>query len=114
MSKTLGTEGEDAAAEFLSANGYAILARNFRSREGELDIVAKKDRVLHFIEVKSRKNALHGEPAEFVTPEKIRKMVKTISYYTYSNRICDEPMQIDVIAITSGKIDFIENAVIFQ
>ena len=114
MSKSLGEKGESAAAEFLRDRGYTILARNFRSRGGELDIIAMKDHVLHFIEVKSRKNTLYGEPAEYVTPAKIRRMVKAIEYYLYSHRLYDEPMQIDVIAITAGRIDFIEDAVILQ
>lgn len=114
MSRILGIAGEELAVDFLREEGYTILERNFRSSRGELDIIAKKEQVLHFVEVKYRKDTLHGHPAEFVTPQKINRMMKAIEYYVYRNRLYDSPMQIDVIAITAGDIEFIQQAVILQ
>lgn len=66
----LGARGEDAAARYLEAHGWRIVARNFRRREGEIDIVAGRNHVLAFVEVKTRRSALFGTPAEAVTRRK--------------------------------------------
>ncbi|MCI9598311.1 MAG: YraN family protein [Firmicutes bacterium] len=70
----LGTLGENTAAEYLTRKGYRILCRNFRCREGEIDIVALKDDTLHFIEVKTRQGVLFGHPLESVTKKKAAHM----------------------------------------
>lgn len=76
----LGTWGEAQAARFLEGKGYRILARNFRCREGELDLVAAKGPYLCFVEVKLRKNAGLAQAREFVTYRKQQK-VRTASLY---------------------------------
>lgn len=82
MKKTgLGVVGEDAAAAFLTENGYRILERNFTSRFGEIDIVAEKDDFLCFVEVKTRGVNAVCRPAEAVTPSKQRKLTLTAEYY---------------------------------
>ncbi len=70
----LGKLGEDAAKDFLEHNGYRILCRNFRCRSGEIDIVALKGQILHFVEVKTRQGDLFGHPAESITPRKLGNM----------------------------------------
>lgn len=70
----LGRAGEDAAAEFLTWFGWEILGRNIRRREGEVDIVARREGVLAFIEVKTRRSAVYGTPAEAVTIRKQRRI----------------------------------------
>ena len=75
MKKTeLGAWGEDRAAEYLTDNGYRIVCRNFRCRMGEIDLIAQKEDILAFAEVKLRKNSWYGEAREFVTAEKQRKL----------------------------------------
>ena len=59
----LGRIGEDTAKAFLECKGYRILHRNFRCRAGEIDLVALKGRILHFIEVKTRQGDSYGHPA---------------------------------------------------
>jgi putative endonuclease len=70
----LGRWGEDLAARHLEAAGYELLARNWRCREGELDIVARGGGSLVFVEVKTRSGPAYGEPAEAVTTRKARRI----------------------------------------
>ena len=82
MKKTeLGNWGESLAAEQLEAEGYVIIARNFRCRFGEIDLIARRGGELVFVEVKLRKNASHGEGREFVTAVKQRRLLLTAEYY---------------------------------
>lgn len=80
---TIGQLGEDAVVRFIQDNGHTILDRNFRTRFGELDVVSKKDGVLHFVEVKSVEERPWGDqlPEENVTQSKRGKMAKTIEVY---------------------------------
>lgn len=70
----LGRAGEDAAAAFLTARGWRVLARNVRRREGEVDIVARRDQTLAFVEVKTRSSSRFGSPGEAVTVRKQRRI----------------------------------------
>ena len=70
----LGAWGEDLAVAHLEGRGYAVLARNWRCREGEIDIVAANDDALVFVEVKTRSSRDFGEPAEAVSPLKARRI----------------------------------------
>lgn len=82
MKKTeLGIWGEEQAALFLEKEAYQILARNFRCRLGEVDIIAKKAGYLVFVEVKLRKNKDYGEAREFVNYTKQNKIRLTAEYY---------------------------------
>ena len=82
MKKTeLGAWGEDRAAALLEQEGYRIRGRNFRCRFGEIDLIAEKENVLAFVEVKLRKSSRHGEAREFVTASKQQKLRTTASFY---------------------------------
>lgn len=70
----MGRRGEDLAAAHLTAHGLEVLARNWRCRHGELDIVAREGAVLVFVEVKARSSTRFGSPAEAVTPAKARRI----------------------------------------
>ena len=79
--KSTGAWGEDQAAEYLQKQGYNILCRNFHSRYGEIDLIAMKDDIIAFVEVKTRaKNALYSA-AEAVTPAKQQKIILTAMHY---------------------------------
>ena len=82
----IGKIGEDKACDYLENNGYVILERNYRIRSGEIDIIAEKDSVLHFIEVKTRKGLGFGLPSESVTAKKRRHILKVAGYYLLCNR----------------------------
>lgn len=74
MSTSIGNQAEDAAALYLQEKGYAILSRNWRTRVCEIDIVAKKNRVVYFVEVKYRSSNSQGGGLDYITPKKLQQM----------------------------------------
>ncbi len=111
--KEIGDFGEKAAAMHLKEKGYIIIEHNFRSRFGEIDIIARDiDGTYVFVEVKTRKNILYGRPSEYVDYRKQNKIRKTAMYYTHSD---DVDMRFDIIEIIysnekATEINHIENA----
>ncbi|MBT5934151.1 YraN family protein [Sulfurimonas sp.] len=106
MSRAKGNIGEDKASVFLEDNAYLIIEKNFYSRFGEIDIIASKDNVLHFIEVKS---GLDYESAvQNITPSKLSKFIKTVHVYMKKNAL-DADFMIDAVIVTPQKIELIEN-----
>lgn len=97
--KKLGNWGEDLAARYLCRRGYKVLERNFRSRLGEIDIIAKEGGDLVFVEVKTKSSFAFGLPEERVDKRKQRKLIKTAEYYLVENEIGECSWRIDVIAI---------------
>ena len=83
--RLLGQWGEEQVAEKLRRDGWTIAARNFRCRMGELDIVAKNEAFLAFVEVKLRKDDRFGSACEAVTPSKQRKLRAAAQYYLVSH-----------------------------
>lgn len=76
-----GRFGESAAAAFLQQEGYLLLERNYRCRAGEIDLIARKNGALHFIEVKTRRNQYYGRPCEAVNREKQQKIRRAAMWY---------------------------------
>lgn len=101
-----GFESEDKAAKYLRNLGYKIIERNFKSKFGEIDIVAVKNDTIHFIEVKATKGDY--ESVYRVTPEKLSKILKTIDFFILKYKF-DGFYQIDVITINQNEIKFLEN-----
>ncbi|MDP1722947.1 MAG: YraN family protein [Candidatus Gottesmanbacteria bacterium] len=97
--KRLGKIGEDLACEYLLNHQYTIIERNFQKRYGELDIIVIKDKILIFVEVKTRIGRRFGLPEESVTPRKLREVIQTAHYYKLLHPELPERMRIDVIAI---------------
>ncbi|MCC3381370.1 YraN family protein [Paenibacillus farraposensis] len=97
--KAKGTMGEQAAALYLEERGYHILARNWRCRSGELDLVAKQKGTFVFIEVRSRSGSKYGTPAESVTARKITQVRQTAAVYLHMNGIGDAPIRFDMLAV---------------
>lgn len=97
--KTLGDRGENLASELLQKNGYKILNRNFRSKFGEIDIVAQDKETLVFVEVKARWSQKFGTPEEAITPWKIRNIIKAGQYYKLLNPNTPESLRIDAVVI---------------
>lgn len=102
--KNLGDFGEAAAADYLCTDGYKILARNYRSKHGEIDIIALKDNVLSFIEVKTRSSDRYGIPSEAVDRKKRQHMLFVAEGYlsekTYFGDISFDV--IEVYAVING------------
>ena len=98
-SQDTGQLGEDIATTRLWQQGYAILARRYRTRFGEIDIVAQDGPTLVFVEVKARRSDRFGTAAECVTPWKQRRLAAmALDYMAWVNRL-DDPCRFDVIAI---------------
>ena len=97
--QALGKSGEDLAAEELERRGYAILDRRYRTRHGEIDIVARDAETIVFVEVKVRLTAEFGTAAEAVTPWKQRRLVSMATDYLVRHQLHDRPCRFDVVAI---------------
>ena len=94
-----GLEGEDLACRHLAAQGYAILARNFRCRSGEVDVVARDGAVTVFVEVKHRRGSGHGAGHESVTFGKRRRIVRAARIFASARGLSESPLRFDVISI---------------
>lgn len=107
----IGKNNEEKACKYLTDNGYKIIDRNFRSKTGEIDIIAIKDKYICFIEVKYRKNIKSGTPEEAVNVSKMKKISKVSEYYLYINRkYINYQIRYDVIAMSDDYIKHYENA----
>ncbi|KKQ91693.1 MAG: hypothetical protein UT58_C0007G0014 [Microgenomates group bacterium GW2011_GWC1_39_7b] len=95
----LGNLAEDYAVKLLESGGYKIKDRNFRSRFGEIDIVALDGETLVFVEVKARWSRKFGAPEEAVTRSKLFKIKKTGEYYSLLHPDLPKKLRIDVVAI---------------
>jgi putative endonuclease len=104
----LGRTGERLAAEALLSKGYHILERNFRCRQGEIDLVAEDEQDLIFVEVKARRGVSFGLPEDAITSHKRRKLVEVASYYLDLHACSERSWRIDVVAVqfsSSGKLE---------
>jgi putative endonuclease len=95
----LGSEGETLALQFLKKQGYAIIARNYKTRIGEIDIIAREGETIVFVEVKTRSNDSFGAPYESVTTPKRQKMKNVASLYLKRQKK-ECPARFDIISIT--------------
>jgi putative endonuclease len=100
-----GKCSEDLACQELLTRGYNILARRYRTRAGEIDIVAREGTVVVFVEVKARADHRCGHPAESVTRWKQRRIVAMASDYLTRHRLHGVPCRFDVVAITGADGD---------
>jgi putative endonuclease len=110
----IGKWGEEAAAEFLVQRGYVIIAQNFRTPYGEIDIVARQGDITIFLEVKTRTSNTMGLPEASITSRKRQHMISAAEYYAAESEI--DHWQIDVVSIegklgSEPKITYFENAI---
>ena len=96
--KALGTKGENLAVTFLKKKGYKIIARNYKTFIGEIDIIAKDGNTTVFIEVKTRKNDSFGYPFEAVNNKK-RQKLKNLALLYLKNKGQEFPARFDVLSI---------------
>lgn len=99
----LGKTGEDLACRELQRLGYAILARRYRTRFGEIDIVARDGPVVVFVEVKARTSDRYGMPAEAVTLDKQARIAAMAADYIARRGLSGAPCRFDVVALTFGR-----------
>ena len=107
LPKLFGDKSENLATRFLEQEDFVILERNYFARKlGEIDIIAQKDEVLHFIEVKSGKADF--DPIYNITPTKLRKVINSSHYYMKTKKL-DMMYSIDALIIRYDEVEFIEN-----
>ena len=105
--KKYGDKSEDLATAFLEQEGFIILERNYFARKlGEIDIIAQRDDVLHFIEVKSGDD--YEKAIQNITPTKLSRLIKTANVYMKKNSY-DGDFQLDAVVVTSMQIELVEN-----
>jgi putative endonuclease len=111
--RLLGERGERAAARYLRRQGLRVLLRGYRSRSGEIDLVAREGEILVFVEVKARRQ---GVPAEAVTPEKQRRITLAALHFQRKYGLLEVRSRFDVVAIVwpddrrKPRIEHIRNA----
>jgi len=97
--QVLGKYGEDLAVDELQRRGYAVLARRYRTRHGEIDIVARDGETVVFVEVKAKETGEFGKAADAVTSRKQRRVISMAVDYLARNRLTSSPCRFDVVAI---------------
>ncbi len=107
LSHILGKQGEKESERYLRKNNYEIIERNFNSKHGEIDIIAKEKNEMVFIEVKTRANKKYGNPIDAITNIKKNHLINAIEYYLYKNNMEDAFIRIDAIEVYKNKEKFI-------
>lgn len=99
LKQRVGRSGEDLAAEHLGSRGYRIIHRNYRTRQAEIDIIARHRGVIVFVEVKAWRSRKYGHPKWAVTPAKQRRISKAALEYLKKQRLMDARARFDVVTI---------------
>ncbi|MFH1355479.1 MAG: YraN family protein, partial [Candidatus Omnitrophota bacterium] len=112
--RSLGRSAEDCAAELLKKNAYKILARNYRTKLGEIDIVALDKDTICFVEVKMRRTERFGSPLDSISRFKQRQISKAALIYLKKNKLLNKKARFDVVSMiylkNSPQINLIKNA----
>ncbi|NLZ81530.1 MAG: YraN family protein [Clostridiales bacterium] len=106
-----GKENEERAVIFLENLGFKILEKNYHCSFGEIDIIAKENKYLVFVEVKYRKNLNYGTPHEAIDLRKQRRIYQVAKFYMYSKGYSEEfPCRFDSVLILNDKIELIRHS----
>ncbi len=110
--REVGNTGEKIAKEYLIEQDFKILERNYRTRFGEIDLIAAKNERIVFVEVKSRNSLNYGYPSEAVNQKKKNKIISTAKHYIMMNELRNMDFRFDVIEVylKDENIHHIENA----
>lgn len=109
--RKIGYEKEQIAKKFLEKNGYEVVEQNFFHRKGEIDIIAKNEGYLVFVEVKYRKSLKRGLPEEAITWKKMQSIYHAAQYYMLKHGFLEEtPCRFDVVVILGEEIKLIKDA----
>ncbi|HEY2811907.1 MAG TPA: YraN family protein [Acidimicrobiales bacterium] len=108
--RALGIAGEDAAAAWYEANGYEVVSRNWRCRDGELDLVVRRNRTIVFCEVKTRANDVFGSPAEAVNHVKRQKLRVLAAKWLDDSPVRPREIRFDVVSVVGTAVEVIEGA----
>ncbi len=108
--QALGASGEAAAAAWYEANGYEVVDRNWRCRDGELDLVLRRARMVVFCEVKTRSSVAFGAPVEAVTPVKRRRLRQLAAQWLAQSGPAGAEIRFDVASVMNARVEIIEGA----
>jgi putative endonuclease len=108
--RALGVSGEDAAAAWYEANGYQVVARNWRCRDGELDLVVRRGRTVVFCEVKTRSSTAFGAPVEAVTRPKQVRLRRLAARWLAESPLATGEIRFDVASVLAGRLEVFEGA----
>ncbi|MBO5927577.1 MAG: YraN family protein [Clostridia bacterium] len=108
--KFLGRVGENKAAEYLIKLGYRVIAKNFKTHLGEIDIVVLDGETVVFVEVKTRSTDAFGLPSEAVNFKKREKYFKVSEQFLIKNKLLEKQVRFDVVEIQNGEINHIKDA----
>jgi putative endonuclease len=106
----LGALGEELAARWYCDQGYTVVERNWRCRAGEIDLVASRDAVLVFCEVKTRSSRRHGHPAEAVTVTKPRRIRRLAIHWLAGRERWYDEIRFDVAEVVGSEVRVLEAA----
>ena len=115
--RELGKKGEQLARRHLEELGFSVLESNYRTPDGEIDLIVERGNLLVFVEVRTRHSGTFGTPEESLTVRKRSHMASSAMRYLQRNRIADQEWRIDLVAVEIGpdetpvRIDVTENAV---
>lgn len=111
---TLGRQGELLARDYLQKQGYQVVAENFRTKLGEVDLIARHGKTMVFVEVKTRSSHTHGHPFEAVTPRKQAQLSRVAQEYLSREGGVDQLARFDVVGVTitsaETRIELVTNA----
>ena len=110
--KKTGAAGESAVAQWLTDHGFFVLEKNYRTREGEVDLIAQKDDLIVFVEVKTRKKR-HFCLSQVIVPKKQKRLILAAKQYIFNQQYIDKAFRFDVALVEEGKdytIEYIPNA----
>jgi len=108
--REIGNKKEKEAIKIFEKNGYKIIDKNFFGKRGEIDFIAKKDRLIVFVEVKYRMDKNYGYGEEAVNRKKQIKIYKTAQEYIQKNRLIDYDFRFDVVVIEQNGYNWIEDS----
>ncbi len=100
--KQIGDMAENLAASYLEGKGFTIIARNWKTKFCEIDIIARKGSVIYFVEVKYRKQSKWGDGLDAIGKVKLKKMKFAAEYYALKNKITSDDMRLSVVAISGS------------
>lgn len=108
--RSIGITGEERAVAALKKIGYKIVERNYRSRYGEIDIIAEEQEYLVFVEVKRRNSGQFGASFQAVNTTKQKHMIRTAEYYLKTHKFLDRKVRFDVVGIDGDELKIVRHA----
>ncbi|VUD60064.1 hypothetical protein TDB9533_02837 [Thalassocella blandensis] len=108
---TVGARAESLARKHLEQHGLRYIERNFRCRQGEIDLIMQDGQTLVFVEVRFRKSSHYGSAVESITPAKQKKVVTATQLYLQKKKLGEnQAIRFDVVGVEQNKIEWIKNA----